>query len=61
MANAKKCERCGRLYEEKELGSLVELAKSLMEFNSKFTPTVRCDLCDECKRSFDEWWKEGEE
>lgn len=58
---AKKCDRCGAFYEEREPNALETLADSLkgMLQATKPTPMPRLnnDLCRECRKSFDKWWK----
>ena len=58
---AKKCDRCGAFYEEKEPNAIQELANSLSEFAryKKATPRMYNDLCKECEKSFYKWWGEG--
>jgi hypothetical protein len=59
VANAKKCDRCGRLFEESCI--FPEL-----EYNDRFhevciSERVRnyvLDLCKECVDSFEEWFDE---
>lgn len=65
MAEAKKCDRCGRLYEIKESNVFLDLAENvtrLLVYDSvrdacdKFDSNF--DVCDECFHSFKTWWKE---
>ena len=58
MANAKKCDRCGVLYEIKEIGAGAELARSLAEgfIRGGIAPITNRDLCQNCEKSFKEWW-----
>ena len=60
MANAKKCDRCGRYYEEREANALEELGKILSEISipRKPQPIFRNDLCTVCEKSLNRWWKE---
>lgn len=66
MAEAKKCDRCGRLYEIRENNIVLDVAKSI-ERLCVFDPIrdncekfdSRFDVCNECLHSFKTWWKEG--
>lgn len=60
MANAKKCDRCGRLYEHYDRGydgmdingiSLVEMGT----FFGSHTTKMYIDLCPECLTELIEW------
>ena len=64
MANAKKCDRCGKYYEEREMNAFEAVAKSI---EKAFTPQteIKCimaiegllDLCPACSKSLKEWVK----
>lgn len=65
MADAKKCDRCGSLYEIKEtnfIEDMAESAKRLMIYDSfrdvcdKFESDF--DVCPKCMQSFKTWWKD---
>lgn len=61
MALAKKCDRCGKLYEHYEKdkeGNACYNALSPICFDKTKDHYVRCnskDLCPECRDSFEEW------
>ena len=66
MANAKKCDRCGVLFEEIEPSPIAELSYSLatatrQKFGGSInTPRIaNADLCKDCEQSLNKWWKEG--
>lgn len=52
--NAYKCDRCGKLY-EKEARSILYV-KRITTGNGQWQ-----DLCPECTKSLDKWWKAGKE
>ena len=59
MAFAKKCDRCGKLYEEyntnkndKKINGIMTLN---LDFQRKYYAHRPLDLCPECKDSFEEW------
>ena len=64
MADAKKCDRCGGLYEKKEASGIaaafVDMAK---EFDCRKSTDLikhleeKIDLCPKCKNSFKKWFK----
>ena len=70
MADAKKCDRCGGYYEEREpntLDGFADVLNSMIEYicnaPGKTNPdriAHSFDLCPECNKSFKKWWKEGE-
>lgn len=56
---AYKCDRCGRLY-EKQTESRLFIGKCKPKDDTG--PRWReQDLCPECKKSFEKWWKFGKE
>ena len=70
MADAKKCDRCGRFFTvtANQNGAILELAESVCNLlnrkteGEKFADGVEeeiCDLCDECKQSLVKWFDEG--
>lgn len=67
MANAKKCDRCGALYEIREINTL-EWLKNYMRrrYNAKtYDEIVELlddifDLCPDCSASLLKWFKECE-
>lgn len=59
MASAKKCDRCGKLYEEynteknnKKINGIMTLN---LDFQRRYYSHTPFDLCPECKDSFEEW------
>lgn len=66
MADAKKCDRCGKYYTPFDsTGSPLEaLAASLAKLQSFSIEMVKpnCDLCPDCLKSFKRWFdmKEGD-
>lgn len=68
MAEAKKCDRCGALYEEVPMGEMQSVVHSFArilfpdELFSQLTHiNSAVDLCGECEDSFKEWWKAGKQ
>ena len=66
MANAKKCDRCGVLFEEIEESPIADLSRSFASATRQMfggsinTPIIQgADLCKECEQSLKKWWKEG--
>lgn len=62
MGFAKKCDRCGKLYELYNLESDPKNINGLLTLNidykrSYYTQNL-IDLCPECMNSFDKWLKE---
>ena len=55
MGNAKKCDRCGKLY---EITTVIAKKKykitKLNEYRSK-----QVDLCESCMNSLDKWWNKS--
>lgn len=68
MADAKKCDRCGGYYEEREPNALDGLADALNSIIESIGNTPEkinpdrishsFDLCSACEKSFKKWWKE---
>lgn len=59
MAFAKKCDRCGKLYEEyntehdsKKINGIMTLN---LDFKRKYYSNTPLDLCPECTDSFNKW------
>lgn len=59
MAFAKKCDRCGKLYEEyntekndKKINGIMTLN---LDFQRKYYAHTPFDLCPECTDSFNKW------
>ena len=67
MANAKKCDRCGTLYEEREANTFNYIAQHMARiYNAKtYDREVALleetfDLCPDCSKSLLRWFKECE-
>ena len=66
MADAKKCDRCGKYYTPSILfeSPLEMLAANLSKVSSFRVEAVvpNCDLCPDCTKSFERWFdmKEGD-
>lgn len=63
MANAKKCDRCGMLYEEAKEGIrnvLVTKTKEGGKYKEIICDTFTFDLCSNCADVFDSWLKNKE-
>lgn len=59
MANAKKCDRCGRLFEGSCIFPELEYNDRLREVCiSEIGRLYNLDLCKECIDSFEEWFDE---
>ena len=60
MAAAKKCDRCGKLYELYNIKNDSKNINGIMTVNidhyGEYYDHKPKDLCPECKDSFDEWW-----
>lgn len=69
MADAKKCDRCGNYYQEREMNAIESLAKIVGEtYYPNAYGAVRAiervvDLCPGCSKSLRQWlsMKEGAE
>jgi hypothetical protein len=77
MADAKKCDRCGKLYETKiqNINAIEQITNDAIEAVKKIEIalsvnsakiilheiTDRFDLCKECKKSFKKWFRKAEE
>ena len=64
MGFAKKCDRCGKLYEvynsrnnSKEINGII-LAN--FDEHGEYYADVKVDFCPDCKGSFDAWMAAGE-
>ena len=62
---AKKCDRCRGFYEEIEPNAIEVFGNSLREMiqgtNKAPTPRLHNDLCEECEKSFKQWWNRKDE
>ena len=58
MANAKKCDRCGKLYEHKKIYPFPQI-KIVDEFSANnqraYLDLSDLDICFECRLSFFDW------
>ena len=66
MANAKKCDRCGALYETPKTNFIEVKGRSFIMSEIKEDPnlngyTNNIDLCQKCKESFVHWLLEDKE
>lgn len=69
MAVARKCDRCGKLYELKTIcgieAALSKICAALREMTNEVIAdkinvvTAELDLCPECSKSFTQWWKKA--
>lgn len=65
MANAKKCDRCGKIYEERRTNVFEELVDSVCDlFQTEKQKTARLmtcmvDLCPSCTKELMAWFMEG--
>ena len=59
--NAKKCDRCKKLYEDyRDKGNRRNAIKVVYrDFNGTIYDDDPCDLCPACMESFKKWLKEG--
>ena len=61
MALAKKCDRCGKLYESYNTTNDSKNINGIMTLNlddlRKYYSHKPLDLCPECKDAFEEWMK----
>lgn len=64
MSNAKKCDRCGKLYEERRIYPRPQI-KIIDEYSETcqraYMDLQDLDLCQNCKNSFFKWLKGAEE
>lgn len=64
MANAKKCDRCGKLYEETRTYPFPQI-KIVDEFSASnqraYLELDELDLCFDCRLSFFDWMKGDKE
>lgn len=61
MARARKCDRCGKFYDEYLLNSNEFYKVCLIRtenYNYRNSPK---DICPECMKEFIEWYKKGQE
>lgn len=63
MAKAKKCDRCGKLYEVYTVNGLPDdLRKiSTITTGNDNADNISRDLCPECMKEFIDWYKKGQE
>ena len=62
MACARKCDRCGKLYEEYNLKNDEKNTNGIMvlnlDYQRKYYPHDAMNLCPDCMRKFQDWMKE---
>ena len=62
MACARKCDRCGKLYEEYNLENDEKNPNGIMvltlDYQRKYYPHDAMDLCPDCMREFQDWMEE---
>lgn len=60
MSIAKKCDRCGKLYENERIVDAGESwwRYSIMKDNHPYEE-IRIDLCESCQRALADWIKQG--
>lgn len=62
MANAKKCDRCGVLYEKDKSETHLTIIKRVYQLSQLYTyKDDNFDLCEKCKQELEQWFKRGEE
>ena len=64
MAYAKKCDRCGKLYDEYNFKNDEKNPNGVMvlnlDYQRKFySHTTPMDLCPDCMKEFQDWMKEA--
>ncbi|MCE5213991.1 MAG: hypothetical protein LLF83_04645 [Methanobacterium sp.] len=62
MANARKCDRCGKLYEEYNVGYNKKKPNGIqlisLDTSHKYFGYFLMDLCPDCMDQFQEWLKQ---
>lgn len=62
MAYAKKCDRCGKLYEEYNINKDEKNPNGIMvlnlDYQRKFYSHTHMDLCPDCMKGFHDWFGE---
>lgn len=62
MANARKCDRCGKLYEEYNVGHNNKKPNGIqlisLDTSHKYFGYFLMDLCPDCMDQFQEWLKQ---
>lgn len=55
MGNAKKCDRCGKLFEKNTVITLKKFKLTKLDaYRNK-----QVDLCGACMKSLDKWWEKA--
>lgn len=60
--NAKKCDRCGKLYEENEVDIRNPFRYKITKDCHPYPDEIDIDLCDKCKEDFIRWlgeWRQN--
>lgn len=55
--NAKKCDRCGQLYEENEIDIRNPFRYKITKDCHPYPDEIEIDLCDKCREDFIRWLK----
>ena len=65
MANARKCDRCGKLYEEYNVGNNNKKPNGIqlisLDTSRKYFGYFLMDLCPDCMAQFQEWLKQQDD
>ena len=60
MARARKCDRCGKLYESYNVGSSKEKFNAMilicLDDENKYWGRPAVDVCPDCNKEFTDWW-----
>ena len=62
MSNAKKCDRCGKLYDREEIVIIYNSDMRMRYYLNKDChpyPEIRLDLCKECRIDLYNWLTKG--
>lgn len=61
MADAKKCDRCGKFHDEYLLSTGETFKACRIRTENYDYRNLARDLCPECMKEFVEWYKKGQE
>lgn len=67
MALARKCDRCGKFYDNYNMGDTISLRKTNgimfinVQYNNKYYSCKKFDLCPVCKDTLVDWFLDGME
>ena len=60
MAIAKKCDRCGMLYEKNKSGTHLTIVKRVFQLSQLYSYRDEIfDLCEKCKQELKKWFEGG--